>query len=260
MMREPRLPSKSPAGMPAVSEPTGLEAIAGCTSGQRACFPVRGLAPDLVEIIAEATAASDRVDSGRSSEPICESNEPHGAILPQPEVLTEAAKPAASPGPGSSALVGLCIDDAHPTLAGRVLVRTDAGAGEQDRWLATLAHLPVRREDRVLLLQPGNWPEPLVVGVIDGLRERTAVSHAAAALTMKNDETLEIRDADGAPLLAILPTPAGPVLRLACANQRLEIAGRLTFAADAIDFLARGEVSLAAGGDVVVTGEEIKLN
>jgi len=61
-------------------------------------------------------------------------------------------------------------------------------------------------------------------------------------------------------LLAITPTPAGPVLRLARADQRLEIAGRLAFAADAIDFVARGEMSLAAGGDVVVTGEEIKLN
>ena len=156
--------------------------------------------------------------------------------------------------------MGVCVDDRHPTLAGRVQVRITDGDGERSVWLATLAHLPVRCEDRVLLLQPGNWPEPVVVGVIDGVRARAAETHAAAALTLKGDETLEIRDQDGAPLLAIAPTPDGPVLRLARADQRLEIDGRLVFAAAAIDFVARGEVSVSAGGDVVVTGEEIKLN
>jgi hypothetical protein len=101
---------------------------------------------------------------------------------------------------------------------------------------------------------------PVVVGVIDGLRARTAETHPAAALTLRSNETLEIRGADGAPLLAIVPTPAGPVLRLTRADQRLEVDGRLAFAADAITFVARGEVSLSAGGDVIVTGEEIKLN
>jgi hypothetical protein len=172
--------------------------------------------------------------------------------------IGQAVAPA--PGRGASALVGECVEDRHPTLAGRVQVRFTDPSGEQSLWLATLAHLPVRCEDRVLLLQPANWPEPVVVGVIDGLRARTAETHPAATLTLRSDETLEIRGQDGAPLLAIVPSPAGPVLRLARADQRLEIAGRLAFAADSIDFQARGEVSLAAGGDVVVTGEEIKLN
>ena len=172
--------------------------------------------------------------------------------------IGQATAPA--PGGGASALVGVCVDDRHPTLVGRVQVRFDDGTGERSLWLATLAHLPVRCEDRVLLLQPGNWPEPIVVGVLDGLRAREAVAHAAATLTLRADETLEIRAADGAPLLAVVPTPAGPVLRLTRADQRLEIEGRLAFAADAIAFTARGELSLSAGGDVVVTGEEIKLN
>jgi hypothetical protein len=167
---------------------------------------------------------------------------------------------APTPGSDASALVGVCVDDRHPTLAGRVHVRFTDGAGEHAMWLATLAHLPVRCEDRVLLLQPGNWPEPVVVGVLDGLRAREAATHAAATLTLRSDETLQIQDADGAPLLAIVPTPAGPVLRLTHADQRLEIDGRLAFAADAIAFVARGEMSLSAGGDVIVTGEEIKLN
>ncbi len=172
--------------------------------------------------------------------------------------IRQAGAPA--PDGGAIALVGVCVDDRHPTLAGRVHVRFTDASGEHSLWLATLAHLPVRCEDRVLLLQPGNWPEPVVVGVIDGLRARAAETHPAAMLTLRSDETLEIRDQDGAPILAIVPTPEGPVLRLTRADQRLEIDGRLVFAADAIDFVARGEVSLSAGGDVVVTGEEIKLN
>jgi hypothetical protein len=192
--------------------------------------------PDLVEIIAAETSAS--------------------------EIGAEDATPELTGTFGPSAMVGVCLDDAHPTLAGRVLIRVadGAGVGARDLWVATLAHLPVRREDRVLLLQPANWPEPLVVGVIDGLRERTPAAQTAAALLLKADEVLEVRDSDGAPLVAIVPSPGGPVLRLARADQRLEIAGRLAFAADAIELTARGEVSVSAGGDVVVTGEEIKLN
>lgn len=206
------------------------------------------LAPGLVDLIAAATSM------------------PSGSAQSSPALAPVGAgrnmEPASSPGAGagSVALVGTCINDRHPSLAGRVLVRFAAGAGERDLWLATLAHLPVRCEDRVLLLQPGNWPEPLVVGVIDGLRERAAEANAAAVLILKNDETLEIRDQDGAPLLGVVPTPGGPVLRLARADQRLEVGGRLTVAADAIEFTARGEVTLSAGGDVVVNGEEIKLN
>jgi hypothetical protein len=184
------------------------------------------------------------------------------------ELIAASTSAARSPGhvavpaarTGTTALVGVCVDDRHPDLTGRVQVRFADGSGERTQWVATLAHLPVRCEDRVLLLQPENWPEPLVVGVIDGLRARTAAAHAVAALTLQNDETLEILDPAGAPLLAIVPTPTGPVLRLAHADQRIEIAGRLAFAADSIEFQARGAVSLAAGGDVVVSGEEIKLN
>ena len=212
--------------------------------------------PDLVEMIAAATPAFD--DAAGIATPALDGVA--GIATSALDGVAGIAKPALSPGLGTSALVGICIDDAHPTLAGRVRVRFADGAGEREQWLATLAHLPVRREDRVLLLQPGNWPEPLVVGVIDGLRAHTAAPHAAVALTLKNDETVEVRDQDGAPLLAIMPTPDGPVLRLARADQRLEVAGRLAFAADAIDFIARGDVSLTAGGDVDVTGEEIKLN
>jgi hypothetical protein len=246
MTSEPLSPSGAAPG-PATA-PGQAETVATVSSGF-----------DLVESIVAASVVAGRMEQSSApsqpSDPV-ERMAATPASLRVEQISTVA--PASSG--GLTALVGVCVDDRHPSLAGRVLVRIVDGEGERERWLATLAHLPVRCEDRVLLLQPGNWPEPLIVGVIDGLRPRTAPTRAAAALTLRSDETLEVRDSDGTPLLAITPTPAGPVLRLARADQRLEIAGRLAFAADAIDFVARGEMSLAAGGDVVVTGEEIKLN
>ncbi len=186
---------------------------------------------------------------------------------------TVAAVPAADvSGRPAGVVVGHCLDDRHPHLAGRVLVRVSSRSGEssgessgeasreRDVWVPTLAHIVVRRDDRVLLLQPGNWSELVVIGVLDGLRQRSAPALTAAAVTLRRDEQIEIQDHDGKPLLAIVPTAQGPVLRLAQADQMLEIAGRLTIAATAIELRARGEMALSAGGDVVVSGEEIKLN
>jgi hypothetical protein len=174
---------------------------------------------------------------------------------------------AGTPSTGSMAvsgstqpLIGVCIDERHPTLDGRVLVRIQTAGLQRELWIATLAHVPVRRDDRVLVIQPGNWPECLVIGVVDGLRPRQASVHTAAALTLKDDEALEIRDATGAALLAIAPSPAGPVLKLARRDQRIEVDGQLVIAADAIAFSSRAGMTLQAGGDVVITGEQITLN
>ena len=173
-----------------------------------------------------------------------------------------AAATTAVPAAGrlSGVVVGECVDDRHPQFPGRVLVRIAEAGAVRELWVACLVHSPVRRNDRVLLLQPGNWPEPVVVGVLDGLRPRAAPATTAAAVDLRRDEQVEIRDHAGAPLLTIVPTPAGPLLRLARADQRLEVAGKLAIAAEAIELRSTGGMRLAAGGDVVVTGEEIALN
>jgi len=160
----------------------------------------------------------------------------------------------------SGVVVGDCIDDRHPQLTGRVLVRIVDEHGERTCWMATLANQVVRRGDRVLVQQPNNWDEPVVIGVLDALRQRTVQMTTTASVELQQDEQIEIRDHHGAPLLTIVPTPTGPVLRLARADQRLEIAGCLTFAASAIELHAKGNCTITAGGDVVVNGEEIKLN
>jgi hypothetical protein len=185
---------------------------------------------------------------------------PHRDPTPGAGLVEQIVAASQSPGGLSQPVVGLCLNDRHPALAGRVLVRIQAGGREQELWLATLAQLSVRRDDRVLVIQPGNWPEGLVVGVIDGLRAHPAQAHPVAALTLRQDEVLEVCAHDGAPLLSILPSAQGPVLRLAQRDQRLEIAGRLAFAADAIDLTASGGVRIHSGGDVAISGEQVTLN
>ena len=145
-----------------------------CVAGQAEASAMTPSGLDLVASIVAETAALERTARVGASSMALDLVEHATAPSTAPGLAEQIATPAT--GGGSIALVGLCVDDRHPSLAGRVLVRTADGAGERERWLATLAHLPVRREDRVLLLQPGNWPEPLVVGVIDGLRPRTAVN------------------------------------------------------------------------------------
>ena len=190
------------------------------------------------------------------------SHQTHSAAeaMPLVDLITAAADASPQAGRLSGVVVGECIDDHHPQLTGRALVRIVEANAVRELWVATLTHSVVRRGDRILVMQPANWPEPVVVGVLDGVHQRTAPTVTAAAMTLRRDEQIVINDHLGAPLLSIIPSAEGPVLRLARADQQLEIDGRLAIAADAIELRARSGLSLTAAGDVVVTGEEIKLN
>ena len=157
-------------------------------------------------------------------------------------------------------LVGTVLDDRHAQRPGRVLVRVPTPTGLVDLWLPCLAHLAVRRGDRVLLMRPANWPEALVTGVIDGLSAARPEPTPAAAVELRADEALVVRGPDGRNLLTVVPGPDGPVIRLAKADQRIEIAGHLEFAAESITLRAAGAVEVKAGGDVDVNGESIRLN
>lgn len=182
------------------------------------------------------------------------------ASMPLVDLITAATDAAPQAGRLSGVVVGECLNEHHPQLSGRVLVRIAETNSSRELWVATLTHSVVRRGDRILVMQPANWPEPVVIGVLDGVHQRTAPTVTAAAMTLHRDEQIVINDHLGAPLLSIIPSAEGPVLRLARADQQLEINGRLAIAADAIELRARSGLSLTAGGDVVVAGEEIKLN
>ncbi len=188
---------------------------------------------------------------------------------PEPHPSAEPARPASDllsmmveqPGlPAEGMLVGTVLDDRQPQRPGRVLVRMPTTGGLADLWLPCLAHLAVRRGDRVLLMRPANWPEALVTGVIDGLSVDRPETRPVAAVELRQDEALEIRGHDGRSLLTVVPGPDGPVIRLANADQRIEVAGHLEFAAASITLRAAGAVEVKAGGDVDVNGESIRLN
>ncbi|HEV3438481.1 MAG TPA: hypothetical protein VG122_14050 [Gemmata sp.] len=160
-------------------------------------------------------------------------------------------------------MVGDCLEGRHPTLLGRYLIRYPDGTGEPvDRWLASLYGLPVRAHDRVLLLQPGNWPEPVVIGVVDGFATRPgAPSTTAATLELQQDEVVRINGCRGEPLVEVRQHESGPLVRLLSEDINLELPGKLKLTAKSIELEAtQGGVKIAASDDVTVKGEMIQLN
>jgi hypothetical protein len=171
------------------------------------------------------------------------------------------AAPAARPTP--EALVGECLDNHHPTLTGRALVRYAGADGQTvERWLPTLYGITVRAADRVLLQQPANWPEPLIVGVVDGFALRPERPYLPGpSVVLQKDETLRVTAPDGTPLVEIRQDEKGPVVRLLAEQTNLDLPGSLRIAAESIELDAKqGGMTLKAADDVTVQGEMIQLN
>jgi hypothetical protein len=173
------------------------------------------------------------------------------------------ASPARITGGTPESFVGDCLDTRHPTVRGRVLVRwRDALGAVRERWLPTLHGLAVRVTDRVLAQQPSNWPEPVVMGVIDGYAARPEVPRdGVATLALQNDEAIRVTTADGQPLLELHGSDQGPVVRLLREDAKIEVPGQLELCARGIALVAReGAVEIKASDDVTVQGEVIRLN
>lgn len=162
----------------------------------------------------------------------------------------------------SGAWVGACIDAAHPVLRGRVRVRWDDDGRAVAAWLPTLASLAIRAGDRVLVTAPAGLDEPLVTGVIDGFTPRPeAPSREAAALSLGAGEHLAITDAAGNALVEVRVEEGGPRVKVLHAATTLDLPGKLSLRADAIELAAReGEVRIEARDDVRVNGAFIRLN
>lgn len=159
-------------------------------------------------------------------------------------------------------LVGVCTDDHHPTLVGRVRVRWKTPEGEGEAWVPSLRGLAVRRGDQVLMNRPLNGPSVIVVGVIDGFAHRDPIpNELAARLELKADEVVRIDDSRGRPLIELRAEEPGPVVRLLNKNVTFEVDGKLGFHADSIHMEARkGAIEIEATDDVCVKGEVIHLN
>lgn len=169
----------------------------------------------------------------------------------------------ALPSGTAGCLVGECIDPRHPALVGRVRVRwpTPEG-GTEERWMPTLQGLPVREGDRVLVMQPSNWNEPVITGVLDGFARRPEVpKEEAARLELQRDEAVRVAASDGTPLLEAFQGEQGPVVRLLHDDIDLEMPGALRIKAASIALRAeRGATHLEAHDDVIVRGENVHLN
>ena len=182
---------------------------------------------------------------------------------PPPQASTERSSPSGTVGGRQESFVGDCLDARHPTLRGRVLVRwIDALGAVRERWLPALHGLAVRQTDRVLAQQPSNWPEPVVMGVIDGYVARPEVLRdGVATLALKSDETIRVTTTDGQPLLELHGSDQGPVVRLLSQDAKIEVPGQLELSARSIALHAReGAVEIKASDDVTVQGEVIRLN
>ncbi len=195
--------------------------------------------------------------------PAVEAEEPPSAL----DAMLEQAAPEPAPllpVPGvTTCLVGEVVDDRHPSLRGRVRVRWSDLEGQlYERWLPTFQGLPVRVADRVFLQQPANWPEPVVIGVLDGFARRPEVARdERASLELQRDEALRVRTKSGVDLLEVFEGDAGPVVRLLTGDVDLDIPGAMRVRADAITLEARkGQARIEASDDVIVKGETVHLN
>jgi len=181
----------------------------------------------------------------------------HAGVLDQ--ALDELGSRLAAAGHGPSAMrVAEVLDDRHPALAGRVQIAEPDGP---PRWVPTLQGLAARQGDRVLVARPTGAAEPVVVGVLDGYRPRTPAPAHARVIELRADEVVAIQAADGRPLLEILPSERGPVLRLAGEGLTLDVPGALRVLADQLELRAReGAAKIEARNDVEIKGEVIHLN
>lgn len=178
-------------------------------------------------------------------------------------ILDEQPVRRSVPRQGPGCLVGRVVDDRHPTLLGRVRVRWQPDDGEpQERWLATLQGLPVRKEDRVLLLDPQGSDDLVVTGVLDGFARRPVhETSSAATIELRRDEAVRVVGTDGAPLLELHQGESGPVLKVLHDDLELAAPGRVRIRGRHVQLEAeQGPVEIKATDDVVVRGEVIKLN
>lgn len=188
--------------------------------------------------------------------------------MPEPQSLSElmwagVAKGMQLPASFPAATVGECVDDRHPAVDGKLLIAYPRFDGcVQERWLASMQGLRVRAGDRVILVRPGNWPEPVIVGVLCGVDEETEPRmRSGPTVRLDEHDTLQVAGADGSPLVEISRGQSGPVVHLLQADVEIRTPGKLRISARSIEMESRqGDVQIAARDDVVVRGSMIRLN
>lgn len=161
----------------------------------------------------------------------------------------------------STALIGRCIashEGAAPEGRYPIRFRRANGPARTGRLLALSSVEPLPG-DRVLLIEPANLAEPVIVGILG--RGDRAERGGERSLRLRADEPLAVTDCQGHRLLEIRSGEAGPVVRLLEADVAVEMPGALRLSAEAISLEARsGDVCIESESDVVVRGTTIRLN
>jgi len=174
-----------------------------------------------------------------------------------------AAKGMQPPTGRAAALVGECINDRHPVVKGKSLIAYPNRDGlPQEKWLACLQGLTVREKDRVILMRPTNWPEPVIVGVLCGVGDEPPPPRRSGPMVrIEENQTVAISGPDGQPLVEISQGESGPVIHLLEPDVEIQTPGKLRIAARSIELKARqGDLSIEANGDVSIRGDMVRLN
>jgi len=164
--------------------------------------------------------------------------------------------------------LGEIIDTHHPDIPGRLFVRwQDENGHEQERWLMYCLSNGLYKGSKVLISQPANWSDCIVVAVLASSQpenrtkaiENTA-DQAPARLSIKASETIQVETESGKPLLQITHYDQGAVLRLG-KNINLELPGTFRIDADRIELNSKqGGTDCRSDGEIVCRSPRIRLN
>ncbi len=188
-----------------------------------------------------------------------EQEQDSGSLLD--EIVSSQPRDSAAEQAAPRSFVGECVNERHPTIEGRALVRWAADDQQHEKWLACLQSVVVREADRVVLMSPDNWVEPVIMGVLGGLSERPRPEQVGATVALRPDESVCVTTGNGDKILQIHQEESGPVVRLLSDDVDIELPGKLRIQADAIEMKARrGPVDIEASDDVRVKGERVKMN
>lgn len=202
-------------------------------------------------------AGSNRSDSkeGEGGDRIA-SPSPMGAAIEQAlPVYFVRGQPASSMPP----LLAECLLGGQSPDCVRVRW-TDLRGEIHEDWVTLMAGVTAETGDTVLMIQPGNATRPLVAGV--AVRPNLPKAEkAAASLKLAPGEHVRVESCDGKGLLEVFEGPSGPVVRLLQRDLTVETPGNLKLSAEQIELESRrGDTSIHASGDVVVTGKFVRLN
>lgn len=164
-------------------------------------------------------------------------------------------------------LVGTCVDDYHPEREGFHEVEYVAEDGTSVRgWFAALQHVRPKKGDEVLLSQPRNRVEPIVVGVIgpseSAENDKSGFEvRANNVVVLRGDEPIQVVTHDGRKLVEIGKSLNGPTIRICQRDAAINLPGSLSISAGELKLRSHsGDVQIDADREVVIAGDLIRLN